>query len=406
MPGAWRWWSSGAVASASLTDRVRRHDLCLTLVLGVLITTGCQKAAPGAEAPAAPTTALPAAPSPHLGAAEAALKAGELDRAAAALEVARQAQGPSEALARLGMWLRVHRAAEEPGRIADADQARLGYALEVLGWTEETPKEAVVAAAAARLAFERGDLGATRARLDAALKLDPAYPPALLSLGMLHRSQGRPLEALASFEAAAKAAPRHLRALNNLGVQYAELGRVEDALKQFAAAIAVEDNLAARTSAARLLANAGRHGEAVEHLRRALAFSPDAPDLLAQLGAALYGAGKLDEAEPVLERAVRAGGSVDALLTLARIAQARKDDPRAAALYQKVLEAEPASYGAAFGLGYTLQRMGRAAEAVAAYRRYLALTEKVAAEASVRSEVQRSLAALAARLRPGPAPAP
>lgn len=347
---------------------------------------------PGCEQPPAAPVAKPQA---HLDRAAEALTTGQLDRAAAALEVAREAYGPSERLADLGLRLLVYRAATSPDPLDPSTAARVLYALDALGHAGDRPTDALLTTAAARLAWDAGQMEAAQAQLEQAVQLDASFAPGQVALGLLHRSAGRRLEALAAFEAAVGAAPGHTRTLNNLGVLYAELDRPTDALKTFEKALATGPDLTAHLNVARILTATGRHAEAVEHLVRAQALAPDRTDVAERLGAALWATGKLAEAKQALEAPARAG-SPGALLTLARVAQHEGSDEAAAALFERVLRLRSDDYEAAFGLGFVLQRAGKKELAAQAYRQYLSLASGVASEASVVAEVKRTLAKLQA----------
>lgn len=78
------------------------------------------------------------------------------------------------------------------------------------------------------------DAEAARAAIDAALMIDPDYPPALNQNGVLLRKTGKFLEAEAAYLKAVTADPDYALAHYNLGVLYElYLQRLDDALQHF-----------------------------------------------------------------------------------------------------------------------------------------------------------------------------
>ena len=78
------------------------------------------------------------------------------------------------------------------------------------------------------------DEDAARAAIDAALLIDPDYPPALNQQGVLLRRTGKILEAEAAYLKAVTADPEYALAHYNLGVLYElYLQRLDDALQHF-----------------------------------------------------------------------------------------------------------------------------------------------------------------------------
>lgn len=110
-------------------------------------------------------------------------------------------------------------------------------------------------------------------QLRTALRLDPKFVPAHVSLAWLLQRQGDDKEAAAHLESALKIAPDNLRALDLLGVSYLSLDRPSDAEKAF---------------------------------RRALAINKTDPDVQLHLGRALMALNRESEARPLLERSQQA----------------------------------------------------------------------------------------------------
>src|SRR5262249_53750340 len=130
------------------------------------------------------------------------------------------------------------------------------------------------------------------------------------------------------------------------------------------------DFVAARTSAATILIATGHPAAAADLLRAGLADRPDSPDLLAKLGSSLSGAGDLRGSAEALERARRAGADQPDVLNDLAVAYAglgRTDLARA--LFQELLDRNPASATTWFNLGLFELQGRRPDEAARAFRR-------------------------------------
>ncbi|HYP91317.1 MAG TPA: tetratricopeptide repeat protein, partial [Polyangiaceae bacterium] len=76
--------------------------------------------------------------------------------------------------------------------------------------------------------------------LDAALKLDPDFAPALMERGQLLLIQGKAEAASSALERAVQLAPRHAEAQSALGVALLALGRAKESLAYFERAAALD----------------------------------------------------------------------------------------------------------------------------------------------------------------------
>jgi tetratricopeptide (TPR) repeat protein len=113
--------------------------------------------------------------------------------------------------------------------------------------------------------------------------------------------------------------------------------------------------------------------------RKALAVSPDDPRVLSAQGLSLYRAGRFGQAIPILQRAV----ALDPEASLSRvnlgIAQAAAGDVQGAQqTYVRLLEENPSEPLGWFNLGNLLQRTERLPEATEAYARAVALDGSLA----------------------------
>ncbi len=346
------------------------------------------------QAAAAPAPTADASALRWLDTARAAIRDGELGRAAAALDAARDAGGPSAALAEVGLRLTLARAVAAEGRLTSEDRSRVRWALEALGWTSADPKDALYAAAAARLEWERGRLEAAQDALTTAVRLDPAFTGGHNALGLLFRQTGRGVEALRAFEAASRTERPGQSVLNNLAVQYADLARNEDALAAFARALDVEPTALTHANAGGLLTKLGRHAEAADHYRAALVLEPAGTAFAQALGESLFAGGKTQEAEPHLLRAAAANPEPQLLLRLGAIAEARQDAPAAIERYGQLLRLDPSHPMALVSIARAYSSAGRNDDARAALEAYMRVTANNPDEVARRAEVTVQLARL------------
>lgn len=222
-------------------------------------------------------------------------------------------------------------------------------------------------------ALERGDVQAARDFFRRALELDADNVNAHTYLGVLADREGDLAEAEHHFAAAAIAAPTLPQARNNHGAILLRLGRTRQAAAQFEVSLKLDRNQPSplvNLARIRFEENTPEsYGQARELFERAYAIAPDAdiarslaitflklgdresavkyfhdytvrlssadagivgPAARAELGAALLGAGLVEEAAQELSAAAAADSSnVEALLLLARAHLARRDVPAA-----------------------------------------------------------------------------
>jgi Tfp pilus assembly protein PilF len=140
-----------------------------------------------------------------------------------------------------------------------------------------------------------------------ALALDPSRGSVYLELGELLVSQGDHVAAREPLEKAAERLPDSGRAHHLLGVVYETAKDPERALQSYGRAVELDPKLAdAHYSRGKLLREHKKDlAGAVASLEKAAALSPDNPDVLTDLGVALYDAKQGDRAGEVLSKAVR-----------------------------------------------------------------------------------------------------
>jgi tetratricopeptide (TPR) repeat protein len=208
-----------------------------------------------------------------------------------------------------------------------------------------------------------------------------AAGPADLAAAARRRAEGDRLRLAGDVAAADAAYAREMRAT----VADPELARAADAMiaGRFAEAHAtLRDAVARRPNDVHglwmlgdLCARAGRNAEAEDLLARCLALAPGFTSARYAYAMVLNWRNKVEETLAEAEKllAVEPGNPVYRHLRASSLLRLG-DDPGAAAAYASVLEADPDQPLTLMSYGHALKTIGRQAEAVAAYRRALALS--------------------------------
>lgn len=144
-----------------------------------------------------------------------------------------------------------------------------------------------------------------------ALALDERNVELQLILGEYYFLQGKPVEAGHLLDRAIADQPRHFGARLLRGLISGEAGDGALARLHLEQALAIDgQSFAAHFSLGQLLVREGKTGEAIPHLKRALALNP-APEMHYLLGRAYADAGQRDQALKHLKKAVRLDPSFD-----------------------------------------------------------------------------------------------
>ncbi len=243
----------------------------------------------------------------------------------------------------------------------------------------------------------------------AALRLWPAYPEALCTLGTTLTALKRYDEAVESLRRAVELRPNDAVATNNLGITLRELGRGSEALAQFRRAVELEPAFAAaRTNLGLALLDQNEAEEALAHCQEAVRLDPDSAEMRDNLGNALSALdrlddawaahwealrldvdlasanahiglilqrrGHLDEALPWLKKAVELEPEDTAIWQwLAGLHDERDEPHESIPCWRRVLALEPRRVSAHLALGRALQDEGRLDEARACYLAAMAL---------------------------------
>ncbi len=143
-----------------------------------------------------------------------------------------------------------------------------------------------------------------------ALRINPQSLEGLVALGATHSEQGREREAILTIRKTVSLAPNYATAWQLLGYSYYYAGLNELAEQAYQRAIDINPALPQpHWMHARMLLYSGRTAEAEKEMRQVVSNNPEQYKALAYLGGVLYYGGKLDEAQPILDRAVQLTGS-------------------------------------------------------------------------------------------------
>lgn len=220
-----------------------------------------------------------------------------------------------------------------------------------------------------------------------------AYAQALWVTGNRER-------ALTFYVAAARLEAEDVQYLSDAARVCTAMNRRAEAIGFYRALLDVQpETPAALRSLSQLLMESGGGAEAVDLLRQAVTLEPDSVVLGTDLGYALERLGREPEAAEAYRRVIGVDSTAD-------VARARLVDlefkagrsEQAMALVQDAIRAHPDQPGPHRSLATLLERMGKPAEAAAAYREYARLAPN-ASDA-------KALEQRAAALEGAPAPAP
>ncbi len=299
----------------------------------------------------------------------AALQAGDIDRAVAALDRLKQAKGDPLQFAMLDGTVKLAQ--------IDLDGARAAFEQAV----ELDPKSTMARVNLARVLALQGHTDEAIGRLQQMLATDPTTAAALVALVTLDLNAGRTDQAVAAVDAAHRAAPPNAGFIAGLARLYLRLGQPQKALDTLAAApkpssiasAGDDDVLALRALAQQAL---GQRDAAISTMRALLDQTPDNVALRRQIAETLAADQKFDEARALLrEGLARRPG--DPVLLAASVAVAQREGGPAAALARATeLARDPANPAALLLKGDLLMSEGRFGDAVATYQEQLASLSK------------------------------
>ncbi|MFH1150693.1 MAG: tetratricopeptide repeat protein [Actinomycetota bacterium] len=235
----------------------------------------------------------------------------------------------------------------------------LGLALQARGVSGEASVE-----------FERGRSGSTGRVLTASDHV---------LLGRSYMVQGRSADALAEFRAARKMEPRNPAYRVLVGDALDQSGDAAGALAEYREALRIDSAFsAAGVKAASILSEQGERGEAIELLMDVVEKDPNDAAARGMLAQYLLDDDDVDGAVFQLEAAKALPGTspevlAGILITSGNALDRRQDFNGAVAEYTLALAGDPARGDAWYYMAGDLERLGRAADALTAYRQAVAL---------------------------------
>jgi len=217
----------------------------------------------------------------------------------------------------------------------------------------------------------KGELAEARRLLRRALDLDPGRIGVRVNLAGVNAKMGRLDDALRLYaEVLANAVKAEPRAFPSAAKCYLEAGRVEEGLELFVPIARDHPDLVLlQAGLGALQHGAGRTEEAERTLRRALALEPASYDAMIVLLSLLESMGRAAEAVPLLRRAVEANpDSAAHHQWLGRIAESGGRLDEAAGHYQRATRAAPHLFEPEWNLGRIYARTDRRQEAERIFR--------------------------------------
>ena len=191
--------------------------------------------------------------------------------------------------------------------------------------------------------FRQRSLEKARASFEKALQLDPSYPEAHNSFGVLLARVGKHDEAIVHFQAAVDARAGYTKAVGNLATAYVRTGKAAEAIAVLKAAIDSNPrDPGPRNRLGLLHARRGNLDQAQARFREALRVVPGDPDTLTNLALLDAQRGNTPEAIARLVDLLRAQPDFDrAYLSLARIHLQANDIAKAREMLEGLIESNP-----------------------------------------------------------------
>jgi choline-sulfatase len=216
-----------------------------------------------------------------------------------------------------------------------------------------------------------GNLDEALAAVEQALAADPEIVEAYMVRGNLYKKMNRPQDAIASYRDALARDDEHQNALFSLAIAYKDQGRFVEARAGFERARVLDPrNGKVLWQLADLWVREGDFARAEAVVNDALERQVDEPRFLLKLGEIRIEAKRFDEAERALRRALeKKPGLALAHFDLGLVHEGKGQIDQAIDAYQTELAANPTAYRAAFNAAKLLQKVGRANDALAHFRK-------------------------------------
>lgn len=230
----------------------------------------------------------------------------------------------------------------------------------------KAPDKPIAQGLRGRIELLRGDQRKAREHFEAALKVAPAYLPALSALAALDAAEKRPQDSVSRFEAALQKEPRNLPVhMALVGLRRQAGAPLEELQERIRAAI--KQNPSAyepRLALVSLYLEAKDLKRALSAAQEASAANPDSVEVLLALAQVQQAAGDFNQATATVGKAVALQPeSAAPLLRMADLQLAQKDNTGALQTLRKALAIKPESGQVQAAFVATAVKVGRADEA-------------------------------------------
>ncbi len=216
---------------------------------------------------------------------------------------------------------------------------------------------------------DRQWLAGAQRSLAAAQSLNPDSLRVLLVAGMLEETAGRYEKALESYRRVLEREPRNTDALRRIANVYNAMDVPDKAIATFKEAIALEPAYYLPYSElGALYYYRGKYQEAAEQFRYAIARAPGNYKAYINLGASLSDLGRDAEAEQALMASLRIQETPGVFNSLGASRAYQGRDAEAVEFYRRAIALNARDKVYLLNLGDSSRRLGRAADAAAAYR--------------------------------------
>jgi serine/threonine protein kinase/Flp pilus assembly protein TadD len=221
---------------------------------------------------------------------------------------------------------------------------------------------------------DRHWLDEARRSLSAAQSLNPDSVRVLLVAGLLDQTAGRYEKALEEYRRVQEHEPGNTDALRRIAAIYNAMDMPDKAIAAYQQAIALAPGQSAPYSELGVLYYfRGKYPEAAEQFRNTIARAPDNVQAYVNLGAVMSDMGRDAEAEQALMASLRIAETDGALNSMGAIRAYQKRDGEAVELYRRAIALNASNKIYFLNLGDSCRRLGRAADAAAAYRSAMGL---------------------------------
>ena len=201
-----------------------------------------------------------------------------------------------------------------------------------------------------------------------ALQLNPSSPLSWYNRGVAYLESGEPTQAATDFSEAIRLAPEHSQAFFNLGNCFRILKNPDQAIEAYERAIELDPaDLPARVSEAAILQELGEFDRALETYDEIIRRSPNA-EAFCNRGTCLQRMGRHAEAIEDFKRAIAVNPNLaEALCNLGIAHRSLGDIPAALSAYDRAIEIAPSMVEAYCNKGVALKEAGQIDQSIRAF---------------------------------------